>query len=250
MSEEDTIWQTEEGKYFVEIEEYFSKKRTFPTYLSVKEWFLVKFWYNEGIPVAIIKKAIDKLALREDFVEKRISLFNCSGEVTKQWKDFKKVMVNRTITKVGEEETKMDATYVCKHIDFLLQALQRITEGIKEESLSLVPVFEKTMKNLTKLKDKYSTQEITAIELEELEIKLTELENTMIKKILDNLPVHIFNKMLEDAKETFSRYDTIIGKAAYKKTLDTYLKKSLLSQFDIPRFSIYFDILQKDISKE
>ena len=246
MNNDNSIWQTEEGKYFAEIEHYFSRKRAFPTLLSTKEWFLVKSWYEDGIPLSLIERAIDKVAQRKDFNERRISLFYCKGEVMKEWKDYKKAMAGSSSSAVGEAKFEIKASQINEHIDVLIQALEDSMKNAPPEYQVLSSVFNKQINSIHTLKFANDDRTINAEEFDTIEHALTAMELAMIKKILKKLPDEIFKKILSEAKEAFSRYENIISKVAYDKTLENFVRKTLMKILAIPRFSIYNEILSRE----
>lgn len=242
---ENPIWQTEEGKYFTEIEEYFSRKRALPTILSPNEWFLVKSWYDEGIPLSIIKKAIDKFAEKKEFQERRISLFYIRNEVIKEWLSYKRIFFQSSLSKESKEEFIIDKNYISNHLEKLSKSLEEATNSLPPDLEILKNIFKQTAKSIIRLKSKLRREELTAEEVDQLEIKLSSLENSMIRKITNKLSNNILNKLIEEAQEMIKKYDNLKGTLAYNKIIKSYIKKKLLSQLGLPKFSIYLNIIVK-----
>ena len=246
MNDDNPIWQTEEGKYFTEIEEYFSRKKAFPTLLSVKEWFLVKSWYEEGIPLSLIKGAIDTIARRKDFGEKYMSLSYCKNEVLREWKDYKKAMVSTACSGVEETKFEIGAAQINAHLEELIRVLENIIQSAPADYQVLTAIFQRYVNAIIKLKYKNEEIKINAEEFDTLEHKLTDMEHAMIKKIIKKLPDNIFKKILSQAKEIFSKYDNVISQVAYDRTMENFVRKSLMKELNLPHFSIYNVILSQD----
>jgi len=243
-SENDNpIWQTEEGKYFTEIEEYFSRKRAFPTILSPNEWFLIKSWYDEGIPLSIIKKAIDKIADKKEFEEKRISLFYIRNEVIKEWLSYKKFFFHSSISKTTQDNFTIDKSYVINYLDNLSKLLEDSISSLPADLKPLIDILKKTSKSILRLKSKIKKAELSAEEIDQLDNKLTNLENSLIKKITNKLSGDILNKLIDEAKEILCKYDNLKGTVAYSKIIKAYIRKSLLKKLNLPKFSIYYDLM-------
>lgn len=243
-SENDNpIWQTEEGKYFTEIEEYFSRKRALPTILSPNEWFLIKSWYDEGIPLSIIKKAIDKFADKKEFEEKRISLFYIRNEVIKEWFSYKKFFFRASISKTTQDNFARDKNYVIDYLDNLSKSLEASISSLPTDLKPLIDILKKTSKSILRLKSKIKKVELSAEEIDQLDNKLIALENSLIKKITDKLSNDILSKLIDEAKEILCKYDNLKGTVAYSKIIKAYIKKSLLKKLNLPKFSIYHDLM-------
>jgi hypothetical protein len=245
LNNDNPIWQTEEGKYFTEIEHYFSRKRAFPTLLTAKEWFLVQSWWEEGIPLSIIKRAIDSIAQKIDCSERKISLFYCKSEVLKEWKSYKRAITSTTASAADEPAFSISINRVQEHVDTLIRMLETIIQEAPAEYQSLCDVFKKQISALRKLKAKYVKDSINAEEYDTIETALCTMEQSMMKKIVKKLPDSVFNEILLEAKQTLSQHRAVISQVAYEQTLQNFIRKTLMKILHVPRFSMYNELLSR-----
>ncbi len=236
MNEGTEIWKTEEGKYYAQIEEYLGRKRGYPLILSVKEWYIAKCWFEEGIPISIVKEAIDKIAQIKDIRTERISLAYCNNLVIKLWKDYKKVFSMKVMESDEKEgQLKIDGDYLINHLDEIIINVQQIIKELEEEKKDVLIVFQNVIKGIEKLKERYSNKELTAIRLDKIEQSLFKIEKKMINDLIARLPDNVLEKLLNEAKQIIS-----------KKTIETFVKRRLYEEFKIGRFSIYTKIMKED----
>ena len=78
--------------YFLEIESHFAMRRGTPFILSAKDWALMKKWFEDGVPLAIVIEAIDSVFTRNETSGRRkviSSLSYCRHAVKEMWQDRK-----------------------------------------------------------------------------------------------------------------------------------------------------------------
>lgn len=247
MNENSNVWKTDEGKYYTEIEEYLGRKRGHPVLLSVKEWYIAKCWHEEGIPISIIKEAIDIVARQKDIQNERISLAYCNSLVMKLWKDYKSVFYSKAVDeKEPEIQFKISEKYVVAHLENLIEQINQIVNNLTEDEQKLKSIFLKVIIKLNKIKEKYIGKKITAIMLEKIESALTKIEKKMLNDLIDSMPSYILDKLLDEAKETMQRYNRVLSDISYKRGLVTYVKKRILEEFKVPKLSIYAEIIKRE----
>jgi len=245
------IWKTEEGKYYSEIEEYLGRKRGYPVILTVKEWYIAKEWFDEGIPISVVKEAIDSVSRRKDMQNERISLAYCSNEVLRKWKDYKSIFSSKALRESDDKDKiEVDERYVVNHIDGLIENIEAIINNLSEKEEVLKVVFGKILISLRKMRNKYLGKAVKANTLEKLEQSLVRLESRMINSLVDNLPADILDKLLKESKEAILKYERALSDISYRKALETFVRKRLFDQFGIKRFSIYLQIMKKDSDEQ
>jgi hypothetical protein len=80
----------QEQSYFRRIEETFIRLRGTPFLLSASDWRLAQGWYGEGIPVAVVCRALEDLFARRaerGAVGKVQSLRYCAAAVEGAWRE-------------------------------------------------------------------------------------------------------------------------------------------------------------------
>lgn len=247
MSENGSVWKTDEGKYFTEIEEYLGRKRGYPVLLSVKEWYIAKCWYEEGIPLSVIKEAIDMVARQKDIHRERIPLAYCNSVVMRLWADYKSVFYSRAVNEKGQNnQLKITESYVITHLESAIEQLNAIVDTLTEDEQKLKAIFLKVIIKLNKIKERHIGKKITAIMLEKLESALAKMEKKMLNDLIDNMPSNILDKLLDEAKEAMQRYNRALSDISYKRGLETYVKKRLFEEFKVPKLSIYAEIMRRE----
>lgn len=76
--------------YFLEIESHFAARRGTPFILNAKDWALMKKWFDDGIPLAVVVEAIDSVFEKNEASGRRkviSSLSYCRHAVKEIWQD-------------------------------------------------------------------------------------------------------------------------------------------------------------------
>ncbi|HSP13712.1 MAG TPA: hypothetical protein VLV78_03045 [Thermoanaerobaculia bacterium] len=76
--------------YFLEIESHFAARRGTPFILSAKDWALMKKWFDDGVPLAVVVEAIDSVFDKNETSGRRkviSSLSYCRHAVKEVWQD-------------------------------------------------------------------------------------------------------------------------------------------------------------------
>jgi hypothetical protein len=76
--------------YFLEIEAHFAARRGTPFILSAKDWALMKKWFDDGVPLAVVIEAIDSVFEKNENSGRRkviSSLSYCRHAVKEIWQE-------------------------------------------------------------------------------------------------------------------------------------------------------------------
>src|ERR1043166_5841076 len=79
--------------YFVEIEAHFSARRGTPFVFSPKDWWLMKEWRDQGIPLAVVIEAIDFVFEKHEGRKTVNGLSFCKHAVKDLWRQRRDLLV-------------------------------------------------------------------------------------------------------------------------------------------------------------
>jgi RNAse (barnase) inhibitor barstar len=182
--------------YFTEIERFYQSKRASFTLLSTLDWVLIENWKEQGVPLEIVLKGIDRSFAR---AKRRInSLAYCVKaveEVCEEQKrlqieapnlpDFQQEELNAYIAKLADDVVRVD-----EGIAASIRALDTTDLRIAEQSLSALE--EKLIAKL-----KFTTPDPTMIEIKrEVDEELNPFRSTMTAAQLTMLEQQMWRRKL------------------------------------------------------
>jgi hypothetical protein len=99
--------------YFQEIEAHFALRRDTPFILNAKDWALMKKWYDDGVPLAVVIEAIDAVFERNEASGRKkviSSLSYCRHSIKELWDERRNLYVGAgDITPEAGPEALLDA---------------------------------------------------------------------------------------------------------------------------------------------
>ena len=102
--------------YFQEIEAHFALRRGTPFILNAKDWALMKKWYEDGVPLAVVIEAIDAVFERNEASGRKkviSSLSYCRHSIKELWDERRNLYVGAgDITPEAGPEALLDALAV------------------------------------------------------------------------------------------------------------------------------------------
>ncbi|HSP33989.1 MAG TPA: hypothetical protein VLU46_06740 [Thermoanaerobaculia bacterium] len=196
------------GDYFLEIESHFAMRRGTPFILSAKDWSLMKSWFDEGVPLAIVIEAIDSVFSNNETSGRRkviSSLSYCRHGVKELWRDRKDLYA-------GSGDAAPE-----ENVGALLQSLAADVERVSVETAA----------------------EIRALVAEKsvprVEERLIEVEHALIQRLL---------ALLSDPerREIEAQPASIIADVDEKtrqRTQEANLRRRIREKFELPRLTLF-----------
>jgi hypothetical protein len=222
--------------YFTEIEEHFQRRRGTLLLLSTLDWALIETWKDAGIPLEAVLRGIDaafdRWERRPSRTRKVNSLAYCLQEVLAACEQ----MQEAELGAVREEnptpgfESATIAVYLNRNAESLSHAVvpagaERVVRDVSEALKELVGFLE---------------CESGKLRLEDLERRLTVLEEKLLAALLTATPDEQVVAIREEAERELAPYRRKMSGAQIEQLQKQYLQKRLLEQYGLPRLSLFY----------
>lgn len=184
--------------YFTEIERFFQSKRETFTLLSTLDWVLIESWKEQGVPLEIVLKGIERAFSKANTKRKINSLAYCVKAVdavceeqkelaveAPDLPDFREDEVRAYVEKLADEVAKFD--------DGIAATVREIDVGdLRTAEQSLSALEEKLIAKL-----KFTADDRTMIELKrEVDGELTPFRSTMTTAQLAMIEQQLWRRKL------------------------------------------------------
>ncbi|MCU1302519.1 MAG: hypothetical protein JWQ87_2803 [Candidatus Sulfotelmatobacter sp.] len=232
--------------YFTEIEEQFLRRRGGGLLLTTLDWALIETWKDAGIPLEAalrgIDAAFDRYLQRPSKTKKVNSLAYCLQEVLAAAEDMKEAAVGTThgetpSAKSGAGqgfEPRVIAAFLHRNAGSLEKAALPLGTGISVHALA-----QDTAKTLRKLAQEIEKSN-TASRLEDLERRLTVLEEKLFAAILAATPDDEIVTVRAQADRDLSPYRRQMAAPQIEQLQKQYVHKRLLEKYNLPRLSLFY----------
>jgi hypothetical protein len=228
--------------YFTEIEEHFQRRRGGPLLVSIVDWGLIEIWKDAGIPLAAvlrgIDEAFDKYERRPLKTQKINGLAWCAQAVLTAAEDMKEAAVG------SSEEKKQSETARGLEISDIVAFLRRNAKRLRAAKLpeaagvQVRVLAEETAETLDKMAASLGTQD--ALRLEDLERRLTVLEEKLFAILLAATPDEQIVQMRSEADHELSPYRRKMPASQIEQLQRQYVHKRLLELYGLPRLSLFY----------
>ena len=223
--------------YFTEIEDAFVRRRAKHLFLSPLDWALMETWKQQGIPLHIVLRGIERsFDSYESRPRKRSvkTLLYCQEEVEAQYAEWleSRVGASEQTDALDSNETKFSAAAISDHLQRCHSELIRLSQSRKQDDLS-----EALMRAAALLQE---IQEDTVLDTRRLEDSLTGLERMLNDAILKVITTADLDALKSGVKDQLKPYRRQMETAVYNQTFDNLLLKRLREQFSVPRLSLFY----------
>jgi hypothetical protein len=231
--------------YFTEIEEHFQRRWGGILRLSPLDWVLMETWRDAGIPLEAVLRGID---VTFEHYEKRPSktrkvngLGFCSQEVLAAAEDMKEAAVGAGATAPGASkshagqgfEPEIVAPFLRRNANLLEAAPLPHGSGVSARSMAL-----EAAKTLRQLADQ--TEQNSSARLEDLERRLTVLEEKLFAVLLASTPDEDIVTVRREAERDLAPYRRKMSGAQIDQLQKQYVHKRLLEKYRLPRLSLFY----------
>jgi hypothetical protein len=227
--------------YFTEIEERYLKRRGGGLLLSTLDWALIETWKDAGIPLEAVLRGIDasfdKYDQRSSKTRKINSLAFCTQEVLTSAEDMKEAAVGASAPTV---RPRVDQGFEAETISTFLQRNAEALEltKIPETAQAARAVVLDVTKTLRELAAQVMGK--SAGRLEDLERRLTVLEEKLVAALLTSTPDEEIVNIRADADRELSPYRRKMSGAQIDQLLKQYVQKKFFEKYQIPRLSLFY----------
>jgi hypothetical protein len=220
--------------YFTEIEEHFQKRRGTLMILSPLDWALMETWKDAGVSLEAvlrgIDEAFDKWEKRSRRSRKVNSLAYCAQEVLASAEEMKDAAVGTaTATKSApglEHETVAS---------FLRNNVQQLEQSILPGAAGLI-----ARESAPTLLSLAAEVEQAAVSMEDLERRLTVIEEKLIAALMASIPDEALFEVRSEADRDLAPYRSKMTAAQIGQLHRQYVQKRLLEQYHVPRLSLFY----------
>jgi hypothetical protein len=225
--------------YFTEIEEQFQRRRGGILLLSTLDWALIETWKDAGIPLEAVLRGIDGAFERYEkrpTPRKVNSLAYCAQEVLAAAEEMKEAAVGSS----NKDQPKTrpagfqaaDIVALRRNADLLFTATLPERPGISGMAAARATA--------GTLRDLASEMEITVPRLEDLERRLTVLEEKLFAVLLAATGDDEIVAVRAEADRELSPYRRKMPAAQIDQLQKQYLHKRLLEKYGLPRLSLFY----------
>jgi hypothetical protein len=229
--------------YFTEIEERYLARRGGGLLLSTLDWALIETWKDAGIPLSAVLRGIDaafdRYAQRPSRTKKINSLAYCSQEVLAAAEDMKEAAVGADAEETpqkGLAKPGFEPEMICVFLRHSADLLERASLTNRSEANRSFVL--ETAKTLRRLAEEVSGS--TAARLEDLERRLTVLEEKLFAMLLARMPDEEILAIRAEADRDLAPYRRKMSGAQIEQLHKQYVHKRLLEKYDLPRLSLFY----------
>ena len=233
--------------YYTEIEDAFVRRRGKHLFLSPMDWALMETWKEQGIPLHIILRGIERaFDSFEAKPRKRSvkSLLYCQEEVEAQYAEWLESRVGASPE--GEArtiETEPSSPFSPTAIgEYLERSCLALTKAATARMQNGEDDFSEALSRAAALINeiKVDMTDSVAPDARKLEDSLTGLERMLSDALLSAIPADQLNTIKREVKEQLAPYRKQMETGIYQQTLDNLLLKRLREQFAVPRLSLFY----------
>ncbi len=228
--------------YFTEIEDRYLRRRGGGLLLSTLDWALIETWKDAGIPLEAVLRgvdaAFDHYDQRPSKAKKVNSLAYCSQEVLTAAEAMKEASIGATTAEPAKPqapgfEAETVASFLARNADRLENA--KLPPGIADHASSFVIQTAQTLRQLAE-----ETRKKPASRLEDLERRLTVLEEKLFATLLTSTPDDEIVSVRAEADRDLIPYRRKMSGAQIDQLQKQYVHKRLLEKYRLPRLSLFY----------
>jgi hypothetical protein len=197
--------------YFTEIERFYQSKRESFTLLSTLDWVLIENWKEQGVPLDIVLKGIDKAFSHPNRKRKINSLAYCIKAVEQTQEEQKELSIQSPkLPDFGADEVH---AYLTK----LAEDVAQLDEGIAA-----------------------SVRSISAKDLRMAEQSLSALEEKLIAKLKFTADDRTMIEIRKEVDADLSPFRSTMSTSQLAMLEQQMWRRKLLERFNAPRLSLFY----------
>lgn len=232
--------------YFTEIEEYFWQKRGAHLLVSPLDWAIVETWQKAGIPLPAVLKGIDRAF--ENFARSRRAaggrqlktLAYCVDAVLDAAEEVKETAAGAGPS-AGRKQQAGESFSREELRSFFSRNMERISNAAsasRETHPELVKRMEETRLRLDEILLLIDTP--GALDLEDLERRLTVLEEKLTAALTANAPEEFMIEIRREMDHQLAPYRRRMTSAQLSQLERQYMQKRLWERYNLPRLSLFY----------
>ncbi len=217
--------------YFSEIEEYFVHKRGKNLLVSPLDWSLIETWKEEGIPLHIVLRGIDRSFENLQKLGKKstpTTLSYCDGAVKEAFREFQESRIGKNTSE--EEGQSLDALERAN----ILRLLEELGGAVRktEAAADLGPVVARIGELAAELSKAESWNP------SELERELGAVAASLAGILKEDLDPELLQNLEKEIKSALKLYKKRVSADVYRQLFEKQLRQRILELFGLPEFSL------------
>ena len=225
--------------YFTEIEEHFQRRRGSLLMLSTLDWALIETWREAEIPLEAVLRGIDTAFDKYDARKSRArvrrvnGLAYCMQEVMAAVEDIKEASIGTARTDSSTASAPgLESERIAAH-------LRECAEELRQAKLSGVAL-EIAQRNSVSLRVIADEVIAAAPNLEELERRMTVMEEQLLSALTTTLPENELLALREESARELAPYRARLQTTQIRQIEQQFLHKRLLEKYKLPRLSLFY----------
>jgi hypothetical protein len=224
--------------YFTEIEERFQQRRGSILLLSTLDWALIEMWREAGIPLEAVLRGIDTAFDKYEARQKRgrmrrvNGLAWCAQAVMEAAVQLNEASAGAASAAAPAQESGFEHERVAAHLESAAAALGSAT--VAQEACTA------TAARLREVAAELRASSSARIDLEDVERKLTVLEENLFESVKRDAPEELRVGIKENAERELAPYRSRMGVVQIRQVLSQFERKQLLAHYNLPRLSLFY----------
>lgn len=221
--------------YFTEIEDHYRRRRGSHLLVSQLDWALMMTWKDAGIPLEAVLRGIDSAFDRYDRKPKKTKKINslafCAQEVLTAAEEMKEAAVGSS----RQEPASSAGLEVEEIAKFFQQNAEKLNQANVSKEAQLV-----ARECAATLTDLASTLGATPLRLEDLERRLTVLEEKLLAALTVSATENELFELRTEADREIAPYRSKMPGAQIQQLQKQFIHKRLFEKAKIPRLSLFY----------
>jgi hypothetical protein len=205
--------------YFTEIEQFYQTRRESFTLLSTLDWVLIENWKDQGVPLDLVLKGIDRAFSR---ARRRInSLAYCIKAIEEVIEEQKDTRVDRPeLPVISKDETSKYLTELATKVDALSNVFPEFASKITEVATSV--------------------RAVDTGNFREAEQMLSALEDRLISILRIAAEESVLLEIRRDVESELGPFRSTMTTDQLAMLEQQLLKRKLLERYNVPRLSLFY----------
>ncbi len=207
--------------YFTEIEQFYQTKRDVFTLLSTLDWVLIENWKDQGVPLDVVLKGIDRAFSRPNAKRRINSLAYCVKaveEVIEEQKDTR--VATQEVPKISTDETR------------------RYLEDLAVKTASVGEVFPEFAAKIAALAD--ALRNVDTGNFRDAEQVLGALEEKLIALLRVAADENVLIEVNRDVESELTPFRSTMTTQQLAMLEHQLAKRKLLERYNLPRLSLFY----------
>ena len=213
--------------YFTEIEEHFVRKRGKNLLISPLDWCLIELWKENGIPLNVVLRGIDRSFASAQQRRKRSpkTLFYCHPAVIEAFEEYQEAMLGESAIP-AEDESGLSKDAVLS----FLNGVQRQLASRDGEA------FDRAIARISALTSEVSGR--AKPDLREVDAELAEIATMLTEALQDELDDETWQRILKDSRQELKIYKKHLAPDMFERLRQKQIERRLIEHFNLPEFSL------------